>query len=40
MTGQAAIYYGSATTESTYYFPTATVQAWNAYIATATGTPL
>ncbi|KAG2747251.1 alpha/beta-hydrolase [Suillus brevipes Sb2] len=40
MTGQAAIYYGSATTESTYYFPTATVEAWNAYIATATATPL
>lgn len=40
MTGQAAIYYGSATTESTYYFPTATVEAWNTYIATATTTPL
>lgn len=40
MTGQAAIYYGSATTESTYYFPTVTVEAWNAYIATATTTPL
>ncbi|OAX36453.1 alpha/beta-hydrolase [Rhizopogon vinicolor AM-OR11-026] len=39
MTGQAAIYYGSATTESTYYFPTATVEAWNAYIATTTSTP-
>ncbi|OAX41086.1 alpha/beta-hydrolase [Rhizopogon vinicolor AM-OR11-026] len=38
MTGQAAIYYGSATTESTYYFPTATVEAWNAYIPTATST--
>ncbi|KAG1721432.1 Alpha/Beta hydrolase protein [Suillus paluster] len=40
MTGQAAIYYGSATTESTYYFPTATVEAWNAYIATATTQPV
>ncbi|KAG0699895.1 alpha beta-hydrolase [Suillus ampliporus] len=40
MTGQAAIYYGSATTESTYYFPTATVEAWNAYIATATSQPV
>ncbi|OJA08691.1 hypothetical protein AZE42_01195 [Rhizopogon vesiculosus] len=36
MTGQAAIYYGSATTESAFYFPTATVKAWNAYIPTAT----
>ncbi|OAX36451.1 alpha/beta-hydrolase [Rhizopogon vinicolor AM-OR11-026] len=36
MTGQAAIYYGSAMTESTYYFPAATVKAWNAYIQTAT----
>lgn len=36
MTGQAGIYYGSATTESTYFFPSATVEAWNAYIATAT----
>ncbi|KAJ8597488.1 alpha/beta-hydrolase [Rhizopogon salebrosus TDB-379] len=40
MTGQAGIYYGSATTESTYYFPTATVEAWNAYIPTATAQPM
>ncbi|KAJ8590955.1 hypothetical protein M405DRAFT_860955 [Rhizopogon salebrosus TDB-379] len=40
MTGQAGIYYGSATTESTYYFPTATVKAWNAYIPTATAKPM
>ena len=29
LTGQAGIYYGSATTASTYFFPTATVEAWN-----------
>ncbi|KAH0834746.1 Alpha/Beta hydrolase protein [Lanmaoa asiatica] len=33
MTGQAAIYYGKATTASSYFFPSATVEAWNAYIA-------
>ncbi|KAL4065995.1 Alpha/Beta hydrolase protein [Scleroderma citrinum] len=37
LTGQAGIYYGSATTASTYFFPTATVEAWDAYVATATG---
>ncbi|KAH0836523.1 Alpha/Beta hydrolase protein [Lanmaoa asiatica] len=36
MTGQAGIYYGSATTESTYFFPTATVEAWDTFVATAT----
>lgn len=36
MTGQAAIYYGQATTASSYIFPSATVEAWDAYIATAT----
>jgi carboxypeptidase D len=36
MIGQAGIYYGSATTESTYYFPTATVEAWNAFFSTST----
>ncbi|KAI9568045.1 alpha beta-hydrolase [Boletus coccyginus] len=36
MTGQAGIYYGQATTASTYFFPSATVEAWNAYLATAT----
>ncbi|KAG8220809.1 Alpha/Beta hydrolase protein [Butyriboletus roseoflavus] len=36
MTGSAGIYYGSATTASTYFFPTATVEAWNAIAATAT----
>ncbi|KIM53428.1 hypothetical protein SCLCIDRAFT_1222826 [Scleroderma citrinum Foug A] len=35
MTGQAGIYYGSATTASTYFFPSATVAAWDAYVATA-----
>ncbi|KAH0834745.1 Alpha/Beta hydrolase protein [Lanmaoa asiatica] len=33
MTGRAAIYYGKATTASSYFFPSATVEAWNAYIA-------
>ena len=37
--GQAGIYYGSFTTASTYFFPTATVDAWNEYIATATSRP-
>lgn len=37
MTGQAAIYYGPATTVSSYLFPSVTVDAWDAYIATATG---
>ncbi|KAF8142101.1 Alpha/Beta hydrolase protein, partial [Boletus edulis] len=34
--GQAGIYYGQATTASTYFFPSATVEAWNSYVATAT----
>jgi len=38
MTGEAAIYYGHGTTASSYFFPSATVSAWNAYIATATAT--
>ncbi|EGO22337.1 hypothetical protein SERLADRAFT_473031 [Serpula lacrymans var. lacrymans S7.9] len=38
MTGQAGIYYGSGTTQSTYFFPTATVGAWDAFIVTATAT--
>lgn len=38
MTGQAGIYYGSATTASTYFFPSATVEAWDAYVATAIAT--
>ncbi|KAH0834740.1 Alpha/Beta hydrolase protein [Lanmaoa asiatica] len=38
MTDQAAIYYGHATTASSYFFPSATVEAWDAYIATATAT--
>jgi len=35
LTGQLGIYYGSATTASTYFFPTATVKAWDKFIATA-----
>lgn len=38
MTGEAAIYYGQATTASSYFFPSATVEAWNAFIASATPT--
>ena len=38
MTGQAAIYYGQATTASSYFFPSATVEAWNAYFSTVTAT--
>ncbi|KAG6374652.1 Alpha/Beta hydrolase protein [Boletus reticuloceps] len=36
--GQAGIYYGQATTASTYFFPSATVEAWYSYVATATAT--
>ncbi|KAG6332041.1 hypothetical protein ID866_7052 [Astraeus odoratus] len=39
LTGEAGIYYGSATTESTYFFPSATIAAWNAYVETATSYP-
>ena len=39
MRGQAGIYYGQATTASTYFFPSATVEAWDAYMATATSKP-
>ncbi|KAF8137719.1 Alpha/Beta hydrolase protein [Boletus edulis] len=38
MRGQAGIYYGHATTASTYFFPSSTVAAWDSYIATATST--
>ena len=33
--GGGEIYYGSGTTQSTYTAPTATVAAWNSFIATA-----
>lgn len=33
--GGAGIYYGAGTTQSTYIYPTATVAAWNSFIATA-----
>jgi carboxypeptidase D len=33
--GGAEIYYGSAATQSTYVYPTATVAAWDSFIATA-----
>ncbi|KAH0834753.1 Alpha/Beta hydrolase protein [Lanmaoa asiatica] len=36
MTGEAAIYYGQATTASSYFFPSATVEAWDDYVATVT----
>lgn len=38
MPGQAGIYYGSGTTESTFFFPSATVAAWDNFIATVTAT--
>ncbi|OJT09780.1 Vitellogenic carboxypeptidase [Trametes pubescens] len=34
--GQLGIFVGSGTTQSTYTFPSATIAAWNSYIATAT----
>jgi carboxypeptidase D len=36
--GQAGIYYGQATTASTYFFPSATVKAWDSYMATGSAT--
>jgi carboxypeptidase D len=33
--GQIEIFYGSGTTQSSYAAPTATVAAWNSFIATA-----
>ncbi|KAF8433226.1 alpha/beta-hydrolase [Boletus edulis BED1] len=39
MRGQAGIYYGQATTASTYFFPSATVEAWDSYMTTATAIP-
>ena len=35
MTGQAEIFYGSGVTQSTYVYPSATVAAWNSFMATA-----
>ncbi|KAH7922313.1 alpha/beta-hydrolase [Leucogyrophana mollusca] len=40
MPGQAGIYYGAGTTASTYYFPTATIAAWEEFVATATAAPV
>lgn len=37
--GQLGIFVGSGTTQSTYTFPSATIAAWNSYIATATVIP-
>lgn len=34
----AGVFVGSVTTQSTFFFPTATVAAWNSFIATATAT--
>ncbi|KAI0831822.1 Alpha/Beta hydrolase protein [Trametes gibbosa] len=36
----AAVFVGSLTTQSTFVFPSATVAAWNSYVATATATVL
>ncbi|KAN0088673.1 Alpha/Beta hydrolase fold [Tylopilus felleus] len=38
LAGQVGIYYGSATTASTHFFPAPTVEAWNAFLA-ATAAP-
>ena len=38
--GQAGIYYGSGTTQFTYTYPTATIAAWERFIATAARTPV
>lgn len=35
-----AVFVGSVTTQSTFLYPAATVDAWNNYIATATATVL
>lgn len=37
--GQEGIFVGSVVTQSTVNYPSATVAAWNAFIATATATP-
>ena len=36
--GQTAIFTGSGMTEGSYTFPTATIDAWESFIATATVT--
>ncbi|PSR71878.1 hypothetical protein PHLCEN_2v12222 [Hermanssonia centrifuga] len=38
LTGQSGIYYGSGTTQYTYTYPTATIAAWETFIAFATDT--
>ncbi|KAK7685721.1 hypothetical protein QCA50_011066 [Cerrena zonata] len=38
--GQDGIFVGSSVTQSTINYPAATVAAWNAFIATATATPI
>ena len=38
MSGQAGIYAGSGTTQSTYTYPSATIAAWDSFIATAAPT--
>lgn len=37
--GQDEIYYGSAATQSTFVYPSATIAAWKTFIRTATATP-
>lgn len=39
MPGQLGIYVGSASTASTYTFPSATIAAWNSFFATITAIP-
>lgn len=38
LSGQAGIFAGSGTTQSTYFYPSATVAAWDSFIATAAPT--
>lgn len=38
LSGQAGIYVGSGTTQSTYTYPSATIAAWDSFIATSAPT--
>jgi carboxypeptidase D len=38
--GNEFIFYGSLSTQSSYMYPTATINAWSSFIHTATATPI
>ena len=38
MTGQVVVYYGKAMAAPGYVYPSATIEAWDAYMSTATAT--